>query len=409
MTEQLEEGYRALGVATVHDMDDNADDHRVVFDFDTTGNPDAYRTGWQSGVWDESWQTRPHFPMVFNHDPNIVIGSAVTKENLGDRARVVNRLASFRSVPKAEEVHSLMADGHLTSASYHFRNGLSRAHPSQPGVRLYTRADMMETSPVTFGSALGNKIVDVRSDVGSVLEVPSIDEMLRLAELGVIAEAGLRSLISEHYPLLRDHITIVTPVPEVAESQQDSGTGTRDEQDAAGGDEDSATLAAAVDAALDEAANLLDGQDLRSLPDPVQQALALVAAAGVAVDELLDVMGIDDPDGGDRAQLSSADTNDLPDTAFAYIEPGGMKDGSGKTAPRSKRHFPVHDAAHARNALAQASKSPFGDKAMPKILAAARKFGIETGQRSGNEPDEQTDAALDADLARVADRLARYR
>lgn len=74
--------------------------------------------------------------------------------------------------------------------------------------------------------------------------------------------------------------------------------------------------------------------------------------------------------------MSSAATNDLPDSAFAFIEPGGSKDASGKTIPRSKRHFPVQDEAHARNALARAPQSPFGKQAMAKILAACRKFGI---------------------------------
>lgn len=77
-----------------------------------------------------------------------------------------------------------------------------------------------------------------------------------------------------------------------------------------------------------------------------------------------------------RAKLSAAAMNDLPDEAFAYIENGGKKDASGKTIPRSLRHFPVHDAAHTRNALARAPQSPFGKKAMPKIMAAARKHGI---------------------------------
>ena len=84
------------------------------------------------------------------------------------------------------------------------------------------------------------------------------------------------------------------------------------------------------------------------------------------------------------AELSSAAVNDLPDSAFAYIEPGGAKDPGGKTVPRSKRHFPVHDEAHARNALARAPQSPFGKHAMPKIMSAARKFGIQVSgaQRS---------------------------
>lgn len=78
-----------------------------------------------------------------------------------------------------------------------------------------------------------------------------------------------------------------------------------------------------------------------------------------------------------KAALSSAQMNDLPDSDFAYIERGGTKDDSGKTVPRSKRHFPINDAAHVRNALARAPQSPFGDKAMPKIKEAAKKFGIE--------------------------------
>ena len=76
------------------------------------------------------------------------------------------------------------------------------------------------------------------------------------------------------------------------------------------------------------------------------------------------------------AELTTSSINDLPDSAFAYIEPGG-KVVDGKTEPRSLRHFPVHDAAHVRNALARAPQSPFGEKAMPKIRAAAKKFGVQ--------------------------------
>lgn len=95
-----------------------------------------------------------------------------------------------------------------------------------------------------------------------------------------------------------------------------------------------------------------------------------------------------------RAAMAAADINDLPDSDFAYIEPGGTKDSSGKTVPRSLRHFPLNDAAHARNALARAPQSPFGDKAMPKIMAACKKFGIQvSGQQNGGRSllsDEET-------------------
>jgi HK97 family phage prohead protease len=86
--------------------------------------------------------------------------------------------------------------------------------------------------------------------------------------------------------------------------------------------------------------------------------------------------------------MSNAAINDLPDSAFAYIEPGGKKDPGGKTIPRSLRHFPVHDEAHARNALSRAPQSPFGKEAMPKILAAARKYGVKV---SGGARDFATE------------------
>lgn len=84
------------------------------------------------------------------------------------------------------------------------------------------------------------------------------------------------------------------------------------------------------------------------------------------------------------AEMTSASINDLPDSDFAYIEPGGKKDASGKTIPRSLRHFPIHDAAHVRNALARASQSPFGDKAMPKIRAAAKRLGVDVSDGDSN-------------------------
>lgn len=98
-----------------------------------------------------------------------------------------------------------------------------------------------------------------------------------------------------------------------------------------------------------------------------------------------------------RAELSSAEINDLPDEAFAYIEPGGKKDSDGKTTPRKLRHYPVHDKAHADNALARASAQlKEGDDdakriakaALPKIKAAVAKFA-EAEQKKAAEWDAQ--------------------
>jgi HK97 family phage prohead protease len=97
----------------------------------------------------------------------------------------------------------------------------------------------------------------------------------------------------------------------------------------------------------------------------------------------------------ERAAMATADVNGLTDDQFGYIEPGGAKDGSGKTVPRSLRHFPLHDKAHVQNALSRAPQSPFGDKAMPKIRAAAKKFGVDVAD------DKQPASASRAEFMRL--------
>lgn len=64
-----------------------------------------------------------------------------------------------------------------------------------------------------------------------------------------------------------------------------------------------------------------------------------------------------------KATWTTKYVNDLPDSAFLFIESGGDKDGDGKTAPRSLRHFPYKDAGgkvdlpHLRNAIARIPQS----------------------------------------------------
>ena len=139
---------------------------------------------------------------------------------------------------------------------------------------------------------------------------------------------------------------------------------------------------------------------LRTVLDELAKADDALDAAEAAVAEIIGVPDPDDDDGTARAAMPTSEINDLPDSAFAYIEPGGKKDSEGKTVPRSLRHFPIHDAEHVRNALARAPQSPFGDKAMPKIKAAAKKFGIEVSD------DDQANSARPLGLAlAIAQRL----
>ena len=99
-----------------------------------------------------------------------------------------------------------------------------------------------------------------------------------------------------------------------------------------------------------------------------------------------------------KADMSAKSQNDLPDSDFAYIEPGGKKDADGKTTPRSLRHFNISDAAHVRNALARLSSSPFGDKASGKVHAAAKKFGIHVSKEAAVAETVTKDMAMGPEL-----------
>jgi len=81
--------------------------------------------------------------------------------------------------------------------------------------------------------------------------------------------------------------------------------------------------------------------------------------------------------------------NDLPDSAFLYIEPGGKKDEEGKTTPRSLRHFPYKDASgkvdlpHLRNALARIPQSNLPQDVKERVTAKARKILERAKERAG--------------------------
>lgn len=105
-----------------------------------------------------------------------------------------------------------------------------------------------------------------------------------------------------------------------------------------------------------------------------------------------------------KAVWSTAFVNDLPDSAFLYVE-AGEKDEEGKTKPRSKRHFPVKgkdgkpDAAHVRNALARIPQSnvPESVKASAKAKAERMLASINK-ETSMSNPVQMTPEELAAYL-----------
>jgi hypothetical protein len=82
------------------------------------------------------------------------------------------------------------------------------------------------------------------------------------------------------------------------------------------------------------------------------------------------------------AVWSTAFVNNLPDSAFLYVQSGGSKDSEGKTVPRTLRHFPYKgpdgkvDLPHLRNAIARIPQAGSWLSAASKsaLQARARKM-----------------------------------
>ena len=97
-----------------------------------------------------------------------------------------------------------------------------------------------------------------------------------------------------------------------------------------------------------------------------------------------------------RAEWDAAYINDLPDSAFAVVLPGGEKDDEGRTVPRDLRKLPHHNAAgdvdmpHLRNAL---SREPQSD--MPEAMHARAQSHL---QAHMPEQSDRTTAELVGDI-----------
>ena len=120
------------------------------------------------------------------------------------------------------------------------------------------------------------------------------------------------------------------------------------------------------------------------------KSTSVVAIQGVIMEKIIM------PNTAD-SEWSTAQVNDLPDSSFAYIEPGGSKDSDGKTVPRDKRHLPYKgadgkpDAPHVRNALARLDQTDVPDaakaEAKGRLSSAAKALGIEMSERKLPAPE----------------------
>jgi phage head maturation protease len=194
---------------------------------------------------------------------------------------------TFASTPLAQEVRTLVAEGHIRTTSVTFM--AAERVKDEKSVDHVTRAELLN---------------------GTFTPVPSNREAVVLSakalNVAVDEKVGARNSASDASKIQAAHDSMVdlgAACPGAAKSATeniqagiDYAKRTYAKDIAPEVEATPESLAQAVDATLDEAMGLLAGFDTSTLPAEVAQAIALLVAADNTVDELLTVMGLVDPD-----------------------------------------------------------------------------------------------------------------
>jgi len=210
---------------------------------------------------------------------------------------------TYASIPRAQEVRALVNEGHIRTTSVAF---LRKTSTDAKGVKTVSR-ELLNGAFVAIPANTQALVVDSKSaaatkegrrnNSGDAKTIQAIHD--HSADLGAMCAGGKTA---------------------AADGTKDADTEQAD---------DPGALAQGVDAAIDEAIDLFAQVDATTLPEPVQQAIALVTSADATVDELLAALGVADPDetadqtadAADAAKAASAasaaDLAALPDRIAA--------------------------------------------------------------------------------------------
>jgi hypothetical protein len=183
---------------------------------------------------------------------------------------------TYSSLPRAQEVRTLVNEGHIRTTSVAFMSEKTEKDGKTSAVRELLN--------------------------GAFVAVPSNRDALVLASKTVKAGARNSASDAEHIQAIHDHAVALGAVPAKSYRKELDPPESPDPEVTA----DLTDLALAVDAAVDQALALLNDVDLTSLPEEVQRAIALIQTADAASDDLLDALGVPDPDEDTNAGSAAA-------------------------------------------------------------------------------------------------------
>jgi len=197
---------------------------------------------------------------------------------------------TYSSLQKAQDVRTLVNEGHIKTTSVAFMT-----EKTQKDGKAVSQRELLN---------------------GAFVAIPSNREALVLSSKGLKAGARNSAADTEKLQSIHDAASSLGADCAGAKSLRRKDADTEDASDPV-------ALISAVDAAIDQAIDLLADVDPTSLPAEVAQAIALIQAADATVDELMDALGIPDPDEDDAA--SGANPAPMPGAAKAAPGTGAGK------------------------------------------------------------------------------------
>lgn len=224
----------------------------------------------------DEWKTPLPERITFDSDHGMsvatTVGSGVpTLEDGTLRVR-----GTFASTEHAQNVRTLVNEGHITKTSVAFRT-------------------MRDKKSQTVTRELLN---------GAFVAVPANEEAVVLSSKAVKAD------MVSHEQSIHDAAVQLGAMCSKAVHDTESKAALMDDEEV-----DPAHMLAGIDAILDQAQALVTDVDREMLPAEVCQALDMVFGVGPAVDELLEAMGIHDPDEQEDEETSSGDAGEAEDSA----------------------------------------------------------------------------------------------
>jgi hypothetical protein len=178
--------------------------------------------------------------------------------------------------------------------------------------------------------------------------------------------------------------------------------------DIVGADEDHKEAASRLVDVLQQLGIITNPSDIRSTVSALMDMLYTARSLRELLDDVVgdeeveaaDEEEEEDEEGVEKAKLTYKQRKKLPKRMFAWVDEEG------------KGHFPIHDAAHVRNALARFNQGRFPDKAtkrraLMKILRRARELGVEYDEEKWKAVLErlskEEDSKMSEDMTRTVE------